>query len=44
MSDKKIPVECWTRVVGFFRPTNQFNNGKKQEWSERHLYNPEEIE
>ena len=26
--DERQPVECWTRVMGYFRPVSQFNNGK----------------
>lgn len=29
------PVECWTRVMGYFRPYSQFNNGKKSEFDDR---------
>ena len=32
---KKIPVETYSRVVGFFRPTNQWNPGKTEEFKER---------
>lgn len=32
---KKIPVECYTRVVGYFRPVQQWNNGKQEEFSQR---------
>lgn len=28
-------VECWTRVMGYFRPFSQFNKGKKSEFNER---------
>jgi len=44
MTDKEIleanegqrqPVECWTRVMGYFRPFSQFNTGKKSEFNER---------
>ena len=44
MTDKEIldaneaarqPVECWTRVMGYFRPYSQFNKGKKSEFDER---------
>ena len=33
--EERQPVECWTRVMGYFRPVSQFNNGKKSEYSER---------
>lgn len=32
---KKIKCEVFTRVVGYFRPVNQFNKGKKEEFMER---------
>lgn len=44
MTDKEIleanqslrqPVECWTRVMGYFRPYSQFNKGKQSEFNER---------
>lgn len=33
---KKQRCEVWSRVMGYFRPVDQWNNGKKQEHSERH--------
>lgn len=47
MSDEEIlienqnsrqPVECWTRVMGYFRPFSQFNVGKKAEFKERQWF------
>ena len=44
MTDKEIlekyqndrqPVECWTRVMGYFRPVSYFNKGKQSEYKER---------
>ena len=36
LKDKeRQPVECWTRVMGYFRPVSQFNNGKQSEYAER---------
>ena len=29
------PVECWTRVMGYFRPVSGYNRGKKSEFKER---------
>jgi len=40
---KQIPVECYSRVCGFYRPVNQFNPGKQSEKSERHEYTQDEI-
>ncbi len=43
MKNKKIPVECWSRVVGYFRPVSQYNKGKKEEAGERKLCFPKNI-
>lgn len=40
---KKIPVECYTRVVGYFRPVSQTNNGKSEEIRQRKLQDPKKI-
>lgn len=34
-------VECWTRVMGYFRPVSQFNNGKQSEYAERKWFTEE---
>ena len=31
----KIPVECYSRIVGYLRPTSAWNDGKKQEFADR---------
>jgi ribonucleoside-triphosphate reductase len=31
-------TEVWTRVVGFYRPVQAFNNGKFEEYQERKEY------
>ena len=38
--EKNLPfhfqeTECWSRVVGYLRPVQQFNPGKLQEFKER---------
>ena len=33
--ERRIPVEVYSRVVGYFRPVNQWNKGKQEEFSER---------
>ena len=35
---KKIIVECYSRVAGYFRPVNQWNPGKQSEFSDRKEY------
>jgi len=36
--DMKVPVEVYSRVVGYFRPVNQWNRGKQEEFSNRKLF------
>ena len=40
MNEIKIPVECYTRCVGYFRPTSQMNKGKQEEVSDRKMADP----
>lgn len=35
---KMIPVEVYSRVVGYFRPVNQWNKGKQEEFAQRREY------
>ncbi|MCP4133496.1 MAG: hypothetical protein GY754_21180 [bacterium] len=37
-SELKVPVEVYSRVVGYFRPVNQWNKGKQEEFKERREY------
>jgi hypothetical protein len=32
---KKVPAEVYSRVCGYFRPVNQWNRGKQEEFDER---------
>lgn len=34
---KKVPTEIYSRVVGYFRPVNNWNNGKQEEFNERKM-------
>ncbi len=43
-TQKKIPVEVYSRVVGYFRPVNQWNKGKQEEFKERKEYKLQPIE
>jgi anaerobic ribonucleoside-triphosphate reductase len=36
---KRQPCELWSRVVGFFRPTCQWNKGKRSEFADRKTFN-----
>ena len=42
-TEKKIPVEVYSRIVGYFRPVNQWNKGKQEEFKERKEFNIYEI-
>lgn len=33
--EERQAVECWTRVMGYFRPVSGFNKGKISEYNER---------
>lgn len=35
MTTKKIPTEIFSRVCGFYRPVNEWNKGKKEEFGDR---------
>ena len=35
---KKIPCEIYSRVVGYFRPVQNWNRGKQAEFSDRVPY------
>jgi ribonucleoside-triphosphate reductase len=37
-------TEVYSRVVGYFRPVRQWNKGKQEEFSERHLFNENMLE
>ena len=36
-------VECWTRVMGYFRPVAGFNKGKLSEYNERKWFDERKI-
>jgi hypothetical protein len=39
----KVPVEVYSRVVGYFRPINQWNKGKQEEFRERKVYRMDKV-
>lgn len=41
--ERKIPVEVYSRVVGYFRPVNQWNKGKQEEFHERKEFMTKEL-
>ncbi len=40
-AEQRTKCEVWTRVMGYHRPINQFNIGKKQEALERTYFSVE---
>lgn len=40
---ERQPCEIWTRVMGYFRPASEFNQGKKTEFAERKYFTEEKI-
>ena len=40
----KIPAEIYSRVVGYYRPVQQWNKGKQQEFAHRKEQNVNNIE
>lgn len=40
---ERQPVECWTRVMGYFRPVSHFNEGKKSEFANRKWFREKGI-
>lgn len=35
---KRRLVECWTRVMGYIRPSTEFNKGKRSEFETRKYF------
>jgi hypothetical protein len=40
---RQVPCQIWSRVCGFFRPIQNFNIGKKEEYSQRKEIDPKQI-
>ena len=34
----RVPVECYSRIVGYLRPVQNWHQGKQQEFSERKTF------
>lgn len=41
--EERQPVECWTRVMGYFRPVSGYNIGKRAEFEERKWFKESKI-
>lgn len=40
---ERTPCEIWTRVMGYFRPASEFNQGKKAEFRERKYFSEDKT-
>jgi hypothetical protein len=40
---KGVPTEVYSRVVGYYRPVNQWNKGKQSEFAARKNYDVRNI-
>lgn len=38
----KVPCEVYSRIVGYLRPLQNWNDGKKQEFKDRKTFNIKE--
>lgn len=38
---KRTKCEVYSRIVGYIRPVCQWNEGKKEEFSDRTMFDPE---
>ena len=38
MNELKIPCLVYSRVTGYVRPQSSYNDGKKQEFTDRKMY------
>ena len=41
---KVIPTEVYSRVVGYYRPIQNWNKGKVEEFSHRQMIDPKRID
>lgn len=41
--DERQPCEVWVRVMGYHRPVDSFNKGKKAEYYERLCFKEEKL-
>jgi len=42
LENKRTRCEVYSRVVGYLRPVNQWNRGKRQEFSDRKMFKTNE--
>ena len=40
---KKVPCEVYSRIVGYLRPVQNWNKGKRQEFEDRQTYQTQAV-
>lgn len=43
LDNERQSCEIWTRVMGYFRPVSEFNQGKKSEFYSRKYFSENKI-
>ncbi len=43
-TEVRVPCEVYSRIVGYLRPVQAWNDGKRQEFSERSTFDPSVVE
>jgi hypothetical protein len=41
--NNKMPVECYSRICGYFRPVNQWHKSKQAEFKDRAVWHKEDV-
>ncbi|MCK5023050.1 MAG: hypothetical protein KAS04_02660 [Candidatus Aenigmarchaeota archaeon] len=44
LADKRTKCEVYSRIVGYYRPVNQWNDGKQAEFTDRKTFVPDKKE
>jgi len=44
VTEKRVPCEVYSRVVGFLRPVSWWNKGKQQEFKDRKTYRIDKVQ
>ena len=42
-AEKGVPCEVYSRIVGYLRPVQNWNDGKRQEFKDRLVYRMEPV-
>ncbi|MFA5376007.1 MAG: anaerobic ribonucleoside-triphosphate reductase [Dehalococcoidia bacterium] len=40
---KGVKCEVFSRIVGYYRPVQDWNRGKQEEWKERHNHSEKDM-